>query len=180
MPVYLVTCHAYRSWSEANPRGYVQRDEGLKPPSEKLARWRADHSGQPPMRFDDEQKRLLLDVVEELADEDGLTLHGASATATHLHKLVSFQSPMCSCGAADHCRKGCPARGCAEAFATHVKRVGGCRLAKAAAVRGRKWFSHGWDVTPVRGRGHFDHLVKVYLPGHRDEGGVVRIDPLRT
>lgn len=102
---------------------------------------------------------------------------------TGLQKAESSPSeaPSCQCGAAaDHCRDDCPARRRAEAFATHVKRVGGYRLAKAAAMHGRKWFSHGWDVTPVRGRKHFNHLMHTYLPKHRDEAGIVRLYSLRT
>ena len=180
MPVYFVTCHAYRSWSEANPRGYVQRDEGLLPPSEKLARWRAEHAEQPPTRFDDAQKMLLLDVVEELAEEDALQLYGTSCTATHLHMVIGFEAPPCQCprsqaAEAEHCLAGCAARARADDWATRVKRIGGFRLAEAADVRGRKWFGRGWDVTPVRGVAHFRHVVREYLPKHRGEGGMVRV-----
>lgn len=129
-------------------------------------------------RFDDTQKTLLLEMVEQVAESDELTLHGSSATATHLHTLISFKAPSCQCGAAlDHCRDACEARQRAEAFATHAKRVAGWKLAEAAQVRGRRWFSRGCDVTPVRDRTHFDYLIREYLPKHRNEGGIVRIDP---
>jgi hypothetical protein len=178
MPVYFVTCHAYRSWSEANPRGYVQRDEGLKPPSDKLAKWRverADLRGQPPTRFDDDQKKLLLDVIEELCGEHALQLYGSSCTATHLHMLIGFEAPSCQCGAdAEHCRATCDAKAHADDWATHVKRIGGFRLARMAHVRGRKWFGRGWDVTPVRNLQHWRHLHRVYLSKHEAVGGLVR------
>ncbi|MCE9591085.1 MAG: hypothetical protein K8S99_11230 [Planctomycetes bacterium] len=175
MPVYFITCHAYRSWSEGNSKGYVQRDEGLRPTNEPLAKWREGRAGQPATRFDDRQKELLLDVVEELAAEGAWALHGAGCTSTHLHTLVSFKEPACACGDVEHCLAGCAAREHAESVATRIKRIGGLRLAKAVGVNGRKWFGRGWDVSPVRGRGHFDHLMGEYLPKHRAEGGVVRV-----
>lgn len=42
MPVYLFTFHAYRSWREDNPNGYVQRGRaGIQPPNKALADYRA-------------------------------------------------------------------------------------------------------------------------------------------
>ena len=40
MPVYLATVHAYGSWQEDHPKGFVQHGEGLKDPSPGLAAWR--------------------------------------------------------------------------------------------------------------------------------------------
>ncbi len=181
MPVYLITCHAYRSWSEANPLGYVQRGEGLMRPNPELAEHRRSIALQSPSRFDPAQRTLLLDVLDEVARVTAVKVHAGSCTSTHLHALVSFGEPGCDCKQAiEHevakvCAGDCPARQHAEAFAKRVKRVGGVRLAKAARLIGVKWFGRGWDVTPVRGREHFDRLMTKYLPRHAEEGGVVRV-----
>jgi hypothetical protein len=51
----------------------------------------------------------------------------------------------------------------------------GQQLAKIGETTGRPWFSRGWDLTPVRNREHFDHLLDTYLPDHeRFQGGIFR------
>jgi hypothetical protein len=131
MPVYLMTSHAYRSWSEDHPKGFIQRDQGLQSTNDELAAWRAEHSNHEPAKFPREAQELLLDVVETIAAERKVRLHGASATQTHVHKLISFRSPACTCGASDHCNRGCPARTFAEEVITRMKRkMGQNRKAK--------------------------------------------------
>ena len=77
VPVYLVTTHAYRSWSEGNPRGYVQRGQGLQKTSERLARWRADNARQEPARFSADVRKVISQVVNEIAIERAVRLHAA-------------------------------------------------------------------------------------------------------
>ena len=99
MPVYLGTSHAYRSWDENHPKGYVQRDEGLQLPSEGLQRWRSEHAKDEPARFSLEQQQLLHEIVAMIAAERDTRLHATATVATHVHKLFSFRSPACTCGA---------------------------------------------------------------------------------
>ena len=177
MPVYFITSHAYRSWSEDHRNGFVQRDEGLQESSKELAAWRAEHSEYEPAKFERDAQKLLLDVVEEIARERKVRLHGSSATRTHVHKIISFRSPACTCGASvDHCRRGCPGRDFAEQVITRMKRKMGQMVAKLNGTSGRPWFSRGWDLTAVRTRAHLEYLLKTYLPKHeKREGGIVRI-----
>jgi hypothetical protein len=175
MPVYLGTSHAYRSWDEDHPTGYVQRDEGLKPPSERLQQWRSDHAKHGPARFSVQQRRLLHDIAVMIAEERDIRLHAAATVLTHVHKLFSFRSPACTCGASEFCEPSCPARKCAERFITRAKQKMGQQLAKGEGTSGRPWFSRGWDLTPVRDQTHFDYLVETYLPDHeRYQGGIFR------
>jgi hypothetical protein len=175
MAVYLGTSHAYRSWDEDHPKGYVQRDEGLREPSESLAQWRGRQAKDPPARFSLELQEVLHGVIVEIAQERRVRLHAVGSTRTHVHKLFSFRSPACPCGASEFCKPGCPARRFAEALMTRVKRKMGQQLAKRSDTCGRRWFSRGWDLTPVRNRGHFDYLVATYLPDHqRRQGGIFR------
>lgn len=176
MAVYLLTTHAYRWWDEDHPKGYVQRDAGLQEPSAGMAQWREDHASHEPARFDSEMQEVLLDIVELIATERGIRPHGASATRTHVHKLISFRSPACMCGVLKICKRDCPAKAFTEKVLTRMKQKMGQAAAKLKNTSGRPWFSRGWDITPVRGREHFDHLRETYLPKHAiREGGVVRI-----
>lgn len=108
----------------------------------------------------------------------------------HIHLLVSFQEPKCTCpwrGATDvnppaqtkrYHPKTCPAWQKAHALATRYKRVAGGRLSRQTDQPGRKWFSRGEDISPIHDRQHFAHHLHTYLPRHKREGGTIRIfDP---
>jgi hypothetical protein len=173
VPVYLITIHAYRSWSEGNPRGYVQRGQGLQKTNERLARWRADNARQEPARFSGEVRNVISRVVDDIAVERKVRLHARAATGTHVHVLISFGIPACTCGASKFCGKGCEARRFVEAFTIRLKRKMGQAVAKFNETSGRQWFSRGWDLTRIRDREHFDFMVGKYLPRHEGrEGGL--------
>jgi hypothetical protein len=175
MPVYLGTSHAYRSWSEAHPRGFVQRGEGLKQTNVRLATWRAEAAREAPARFSVDVQMICHRVVVEVAEEKEIQLYGVATVATHVHKLFGFRSPACICGAREHCLAGCPARKYAEDIITRMKQKMGQAIALREDVGKRKWFSRGWDLTPVRGREHFEYLMGRYLPEHEGrQGGVFR------
>jgi hypothetical protein len=176
MPVYLCTTHAYRSWEEDHPNGYVQRDEGLKPPSENLRRWRSEHALHEPVRFSKELQSLIIDVVEHISIEKCARLHAVAATRTHVHSLISFRSPACICGVSEHCWRNCASRAFAEKFIIRAKQKCGQAIAQHQQTKGRPWFSRGWDLTPVRNKSHFDYLITTYLPKHeKRENGMLRI-----
>ena len=176
MPVYLVTVHAYGTWSEDHRSGYVQRADGLKPPSERQARWRREQARHDPAEFTLNLQAVILTVAEDIARERDVTLRASTATKTHAHELISFRSPACTCGASEHCRAGCTARAHAEAVLTRMKQKMGQAIAKHEGTKGRPWFSRGWDLTPVRDREHFDHHLATYLPKHATrEGGAVKV-----
>jgi hypothetical protein len=189
MPVAHLTLHAFGTWTEDHPRGYVQRGQGLQPPSPRLHRARRALQTQPPARFDRAHHRLLGDTMRATLDHRGLRPHGLAITPNHLHLIFSFPEPQCTCpspgyvtGAASGdssrsypCRRGCPARVHAEAAAGRIKKDAGYALARAADTRGHKVFSRGWDLSPVRSAPHLDHLLQVYLPRHRTQGGTVTI-----
>ncbi|MDB5322896.1 MAG: hypothetical protein JWN40_4527 [Phycisphaerales bacterium] len=179
MPVYFLTVHAYRSWREDHPKGYIQRDEGLKEPAPRLAAWRANHAHFPEARFDPTMQELLHKVIQECAIEKQIKLHACSTTPTHVHPLISFQSPACTCGAsAAHCHKNCPAKTRADDVTTRMKRKMGQQLAKLKQTSGRPYFSRGWDTRPVKNKKHFDYLVTEYLPKHEPEqAGIFRLYP---
>ena len=195
MPVLLVTLHAYRSWSEGDARGYVQHGQGIKPTSDRLAKWREEHANQPPNRFEPTLHPLMHELCVEVTSAEGVTLHAASVTPTHLHLLLSFVDAECTCGAsrrvdtrgsgeaaefppsaaARYHPKGCPVWQRGHRVAVRVKRIVGGRLSVHTRQPGRKWFSRGEDTSPVRNRGHYEHLITVYIPDHEQEGGTVQV-----
>ena len=175
MPVYLITIHAYRSWSEADPRGYVQRGEGLKPTQPRLARHRADAARFDPVRFEMAEQQLIREQTETQCDECGWRLHACATTPTHAHLLVSFREPLCECETLRHCHAHCTAHREARRRMSTIKRRLGLSLAKSRGTSGRPYWSRGMDVTPVRNPEHFDHLCRAYLPRHETtEAGTFR------
>jgi hypothetical protein len=178
MAVFVGTVHAYRSWREDDPRGHVQRGEGLRKPNASRAKWRAEHARNEPARFDRALQEIFVRVVEEIIKEFDFRLHAQSATRTHLHVLMSFRSPACTCGASKYCLASCPARQLTEKYLARLKRKLGQAAAKHHNTKRRPWLSRGWDITPVRNRDHFNYLVEEYLPKHAIvEQGIVRVYP---
>ena len=176
MPVYFSTIHTFGTWSEGDPRGYVQRGDGLKESNDGLANWRKNHRSQGAVELDILAQRELHQVVVEVATEHGFLLYTASTTPNHVHQLIAFRSPACKCGAErNYCDADCSARIRVEKYLTRFKRVCGLRLARLSKLDGRKWFSRGWDITRVADFRHFDYLIHEYLPKHVDEGGIVRV-----
>jgi hypothetical protein len=174
MPVYLLTIHAYRSWSEGNTKGYVQRDDGLKPSSPNLASWREENSSHDPARFGMDDQQLLHEILVTVASERKCRLHAGATTPTHVHGLTSFLHPSCECDGAKWCRRGCGSRGYMEKFTTRLKQKMGQALAKKYQTNGRPYFSRGWDLTPIRRMPHFRYQIETYLPKHAKEGGIFR------
>jgi hypothetical protein len=175
MPVYLLTMHAYRSWREDRPEGYVQRGEGRMLPNESLARWRAERASHPEARFERDVQQTMHEIIALIAAERHVRLHACVTTPTHVHVLMSFRNPACTCGASEHCRRGCEGKEHAETVIVRMKRKMGQAVAQKMGTRGRPWFSRGWDATPVRTQDHFDHLMEVYLPGHEaEQAGIFR------
>jgi REP element-mobilizing transposase RayT len=167
MPVYHLTAHAYRSWREDHPRGYVQRGEGLKEPSKPLADWRARRANFDEARFEREAQEWLHPIVVAMALEKEVRLHACATCPTHVHVLISFRSPACTCGVdVEHCFKTCPGRMRADDVMIRMKRKMGQRLAQGMETCRRPWFSRGWDTSPVKNLRHLNYLVTEYLPEH--------------
>lgn len=160
MAVHLLTFHAYRSWSEDNPRGYVQKNiEGVQPPSVGLARHRVKLAKDKPVRFSDAQKRVLIEGGQEICDRRDWILYAASATSSHVHLLVGWKQQQ-SLDKAIHT----------------LKRLLGLALSRNEGSSGNRWFSRGSDRKRVIDRRHFDHLIEVYLPKHEQEQGLIWIN----
>ena len=160
MSVFLLSFHAYRSWDEDTPRGYVQRGmEGVQPPSAALARWRAGRAKHPAVRFDASQRELLIESTREIAARRSWTIYAMCATPTHMHLILGWRD-----------------RQELDRAIHTLKRLLGLALSRHAGTTGNRWFSRGCDRKRVRDREHFDHLVTTYIPKHVNESGVVWIN----
>src|SRR6476661_5211617 len=91
MSIYLLTIHTYRSWTEDNPRGYVQRGEpGIQPPRPKLAEHRASIARHGPVKLSLDQMCLAIEVAREVCETLDVIPIAASFTASHLHIVVDM------------------------------------------------------------------------------------------
>lgn len=160
MPVVLFTFHAYRSWSEANPRGYLQRGtSGVQSPNPKLAEHRHKIAKQPPTRFTGVLREAVLAAAEDACARRDWSIYAGSCTPTHAHLLVAWIDSKQS----------------TRRVAGQMKRAIGFQLSRDTQGEPRKWFSRGWDATPICDQSHLHHLMENYLPQHEQQGGVVRV-----
>jgi len=195
MPIYLVTLHTYRSWTEDNPHGYVQRGRaGIQPPQPRLARHRAQIAKHAPVRFCRKQMQLALDVAQEVSVRLGHSPLAGSCTAMHLHVVVSVvpstiagrMSTGRKAGAGEVARLGAEEQSTSltggvrdvarsvdddvdravDALCSRIKSIVGLRLSQQQGTVGNRWFSRGKDATVVSSRKHLYYLLETYLPRH--------------
>ncbi|MFN3168506.1 MAG: hypothetical protein ACE37H_15710 [Phycisphaeraceae bacterium] len=170
MPVFMITLHAYRSWTEDDPDGYFQRGRhGLRPPDQGLAIQRSRRAALPPRRFTAEQQRFIVDQAVDIVQRRDIRLHAVSCTATHVHLVVSWF------GDEELVNTIMPPHDQAKAVASKVKNILATLLSKQAGSVGHRCFSRGCDCTPVIDSEHLNHLLAEYLPKHRRGGGIVRV-----
>lgn len=170
MPVYMITLHAYRSWTEDNVKGYYQRGEhGVKPPNPDLANRRSRLANNPPRRFAEQQKQFIIDQLPDIAARRDIRLHAASCTATHVHLVVSWL------GQETIIQDILAPLAQANTIAAKIKNLLATLLSKQDGTTGNRWFSRGCDCTPVKDREHLNYLLTTYLPKHLQEGGVVQV-----
>ncbi|MFK7790170.1 MAG: hypothetical protein AB8C95_11855 [Phycisphaeraceae bacterium] len=170
MPVFMITLHAYRSWSEDNPDGYYQRGEhGVKQPDPDLAYRRSKFANEPPHRFTAHQKQFIIAELPDITARRDIQLHAASCTATHVHLVVSWfgQEAIIKTVAEPLAQ--------ANTISAKVKNILALLLSKEDGTTGNRWFSRGCDCTPVDDHEHLNYLLTTYLPKHLLEGGVVKV-----
>ena len=157
MPVYFFTFHAYRSWSEDDPRGYIQRGTpGIQKSNPKLAAHRDSSAGDPPVRFSEHQQHVLLDAMKDICGRRKWVLYAASVAPTHIHCLLSWidESPV-------------------EPKRDRLKSLLGKALSDDVGTTGNRWFSRGQHMERVTNEKHLEELIVRYVPKHGLEGGLV-------
>ncbi len=152
MAVYLFTYHAYRSWSPANPRGYVKRTQGILPRDAKMAQRYDEAAKHPAVRFDRSMQQVMCEELQALCAQQSWRLHYACITATHVHVLVSWETFI-------------------EFGKVRLRlkqRLG--RALSVACDQTGPWFVQGSSRKQVRDHQHFDYLRQRYLPRKTHRG----------
>ncbi len=148
MPVYLLTYHAYRSWMPDRRQGYVKRGQGILPRDDETARVYNRRAKHPPVQFDEEQRRLLIETAATVCRECQWELYEMVAVSSHVHLLLGWRSDLA-----------------VQAVSNRLKRRLGAARSKAADKPG-PWFSRGLSRKRVADESHFGHLCRAYLPQH--------------
>ena len=148
MPVCLFTFHAYRSWMPDRPQGYVRRHEGILPPDAEMAERYNRNAKHRPVLFEESHHWTMIAEVDHVCGERDWQLHETAGVRTHLHVLLGWRTEERP-----------------KAIANHFKRRLG-RALSLAANRPGPWFVRGESKQPVRDDGHFEYLLREYLPKH--------------
>ena len=149
MPVYLITCHSYRSWDANNPRGYTSKGRVLPPDKELAKQWNA-RAKQERTRFTHDLHETIIDGCRDICQRRQWRLHHVVVVSSHMHALVSWR---------DHAVNWKEVR-------DTIKRLLGWMLAKHTKLEGRKWFGRKGSRKRVRDRSHFEYHMTEYLPDH--------------
>jgi REP element-mobilizing transposase RayT len=128
-------------------RGYVHRDRGLSPQDKRMGRIYRANLAQATVSFNAANQREIISAVLESCEKQELRCHGIATETTHVHVLVSWKSD----------RKW-------EVVRKQIRRTITSHLIEK--FKRRNWFSKSPSRKRVADREHFDHLVKVYFPGH--------------
>lgn len=149
MPVFLLTIHAYRSWSADHPCGYVRRGIGILPPDADQAKAYAERATEVPALFGVLEQAAVASIVADACERRGWRLHALAVEPTHVHVLLSWT---------DETRS--------SVVVGKLKNLI-CRELNLGLATKRKWLSRGASRKRAKDRRHFDHLVEEYLPKHR-------------
>jgi REP element-mobilizing transposase RayT len=149
MPVYLITCHSYRSWDADNPRGYVSKGRILPPDAEKAKQWsnRATHDR---VRFTKDLHQIIINGCRDICQRREWRLHHVVVVSSHMHALVGWRDQTVSW----------------KVIRDTIKRLLGWMLAKHTQQEGRKWFGRKGSRKRIRDRSHFTYHMTKYLPDH--------------
>lgn len=147
MPVYLLTYHAYGSWLPDRRQGYVKRSRGILAPDAHMHRLYAEAMKDTVVVFADQQQRHAIAEILESQTPQRFETYFIATDATHIHILLGWRD---------------------ERAAANMKAlVKGSLTRRLNRMLGRReWLSEGGSRKQVRSRGHFEHLMRTYLPKH--------------
>ena len=148
--VYHFTYHAYGSWMPDREEGFVQKQRGIQPPNEKLARAYRSVARFPQYSFDTPTQEFLIDVVRDVCMRRAWRLHGIGTDPSHIHVLVSWGSDLAW-----------------ELVRGKIKNIMSTELSRRAGTKGQPWFAEGASRKRVQDDAQFHWLMKHYLPGHQ-------------
>jgi hypothetical protein len=151
-----------------HPRGYTRRGKGYQAPDEEVAEQYRENAGSDGILFDEPLQRALLEEGITACRYQGLRLHGGATEPSHAHYLVSWKSPKSWRQVRASLKSSLSRRLALEGQKTEDSRDATRRRNPRESDKGR-WvlkLSRGTSRKHVANRGHFDCLMKKYLPGH--------------
>ena len=148
MPCYLFTFHAFGTWMPDREEGFVRREKGILPPDEELAKQYRERAKEDEVFFDSWLQLLLIEEAQIAREKQRYRIHYLATEPTHLHILVSWPDE----------RPWLKIRSGLKSSLTR-------RLNREVQHRD-KWFVENASRKQVKDDGHFDHLVRSYLPSH--------------
>ena len=150
MPCYLFTYHSYLSWMPDNERGFVRKGMGIQQASQELAEEYHRASAHPPVLFEHETQRFLIEVALDVCTRRDWRMHGAATETTHVHLVVSWKDESLW-----------------QDVRGKIKNIMSLELSNRASSTGRPWFVKKASRRRICDTDHFRYLVDVYLPQHR-------------
>ncbi|HSV13563.1 MAG TPA: hypothetical protein VLI90_04845 [Tepidisphaeraceae bacterium] len=152
MAVYFITLHAYRSWRPDHKRGYTRRGKGVLPPDPQTAANYDAAAHQEPVEFTKEMQQVMVAGAFDVCARRGWRLHGAGFELTHGHFLVSWRGFISWLD-----------------VRAKLKNLLSLFLGRLTGKQNQNWFVDGGSRKWVKTRGHFNFLMKTYLPKHHGE-----------
>jgi len=147
MPCFLFTYHGHATWMPDHRRGYVHRQEGLKPSDPDMAaryRW---NQKEPAVEFTPDQLQLAVATARESGSFIHSTIHAVFTEPTHIHVLVSWSH--------DRAAKSI----CASIRSAMTRALND-------SFESREWFSDSPSHKQVKDLTHFHHLIREYCEKH--------------
>jgi REP element-mobilizing transposase RayT len=141
------TWHAYKSWLPDRPEGYVRRGDGVLPTDPERADQYGRNSNQDGLIFDERVQQAMIHAILAAAEHQRLRIHSVGTDNTHLHVLASWHDDRAIDKVAARLRYSIT-RHLNQTFFT------------------RSWLGEGGHTEHVENRGHFEHLINVYIPKH--------------
>src|SRR5689334_17946879 len=87
---YHITWTAYGSWLHGDSRGWIETGAPcILPPDEARLRQAHDRMVESPVEFDEAQRTLIEQVIEEHCRIRGWFLHARNARSNHVHLAVT-------------------------------------------------------------------------------------------
>lgn len=148
MPCFHLTFHAYGTWLPDKEKGYVQRNQGIKPRDEAMASNYRANQKHPSVRFTSKQQEEIAATLRVAGKHLDATLHCYAIDPTHLHVLLSWK----------HERSHASIR-------TSIKSAITRRLNERFDPR--TWLVKGSSRKQIKDHDHFCYLIREYLPSHR-------------
>ena len=148
MPCFHFTFHAYGTWLPDKEKGYVHRNQGIKPRDDPMASSYRANQKQETVRFTPEQQDEIAATLRVAGKHLDATLHCYAIDPTHFHLIMSW----------DHERSHASIR-------TSIKSAITRQLNKHFGRR--TWLVKGSSRKQIKDHGHFCYLIREYLPAHR-------------